>query len=168
MLGRHSPVSKGEPSMDELAQNTHSLERPFVVADISGRYAYRFNGVAVDPSSLKPFYIVGVGFFAFDGKGGLTGQQTSSITQIGGAGAAQSVSVYTLSGTYTIAGDGTGTASVNFKGTMKGMIGSFAIMVVSPDKILMASTGGTDEVTGLPVDEVVSIEAIRQTTSGTA
>jgi len=137
----------------------------FSLPDISGAYAFRFNGVAVDPSTFLPYYIVGVGIFAFDGQGGLTGNQTSTITQIGGTGASQTVSVYSLSGTYTLSADGTGTAEVTFKGDMRGEKGSFAVVVVSPDRLLMISTGGTDEVTGLAVDEVVSIEAIRQTSA---
>jgi len=110
------------------------------VASRAGNYVFRFNGFTM--ANDTPYYLVGLGQFVLDASGNLTGTQTSSITQIAGQGASLSHAAYTLTGTWTIGADGTGTAKIKFSSKQQTMIGTFDLIAVGDTgRIWMISTG---------------------------
>jgi hypothetical protein len=111
-------------------------------ASRAGKYVFRFSGFTM--ANDTPYYLVGLGKFVLDATGKLTGTQTSSITQIAGQGAALSHAAYVLTGTWTIAADGTGTAQIKFSSKQQTMTGNFDLVAVGDTgRIWMISTGAT-------------------------
>ena len=143
---------------------------------ISGTYAYRFSGFAVVEGIACS--VVGIGTMDIDTSGNITGNQTSSATQLKGDAAVIEVGTYSLAGTVGAARKGSGAgaleATITFtmtwgngngpaKQTLKG---TFSIVpcggVADPgEKFWLISTGAREETQGVDADEVVSGEAIR-------
>lgn len=141
--------------------------KTFSVASLAGTHALRFSGfsmVALGPAPI-PYYIVGIGMVTLRSDGTLVGQQTSSITPLAGAQAAILVCNYTLTGSFIVNSDGTGTATINFNPASGSSdcateTGTFSLLVAGPDRFWLISTGATSP-DGPPPDEVVQIEAVR-------
>jgi hypothetical protein len=106
---------------------------------ISGSYAMIFSGYAVS-SSLQPFS--GTGLIISDGQGHLTGHEVFNFN-------GQACS-YQLSGTYTVATDGTGTNDITFfNGTPSGSCpsGSYTeslTVVDGGNRVLLSNTNSPD------------------------
>ena len=100
---------------------------------ISGSYADIFSGYVVS-SSLQPF--AGTGLIISDGQGHLTGHEMFNLNG--------QACFYQLSGTYTVATDGTGTNHINFsKGGSGCPSGSYTESLTVADggnKILLSNT----------------------------
>jgi hypothetical protein len=133
-------------------------------ASRAGNYVFRFNGFTM--ANDTPYYLVGLGKFVLDASGNLTGTQTSSITQIAGQGASLSYASNTLTGTWNIGEDGTGTAKIKFTSKQQTMTGTFDLVAVGDTgRIWMISTGATVQASkGLGTylaDEVNHGEAIK-------
>jgi hypothetical protein len=142
------------------AQKTRLATKPYATKSVTGNYAFRFSGYTMDANDTL-YHLAGIGLFSLDGAGKLTGSQTSSTTAMTGQSAVHKYCQYTLSGTYTINGNGTGIATIDFNPTTAGctkMTGYFDLVVVGSDRFWFMST---KEVLsdGSIADEVVSGEA---------
>jgi hypothetical protein len=134
-----------------------------MVGSLAGKYVFRFNGFSM--AEDVPYYIVGVGKFALDENGGLTGSQKTSITLISGQGASLANNAYTLSGSWTMNSDGTGTAKIVFQSPAQTLTGTFDLVAAGGDRFWMISSGATvapqGGELGYTADEVVSGEAVK-------
>jgi hypothetical protein len=133
---------------------------PGAQQSFAGRYAFRFSGYSMG-ANVMPYYLVGQGIFELDSKGGLTGTQRSSITQLAGSQSALTHSEFVLTGSYVFKKDGTGTASILFKSATEELRGGFDLVAAGADRFWMMSSGGTLLPTMAMTDEVTSGEAIR-------
>lgn len=138
--------------------------RGYKLSDFKGTYVMRFDGLSMFDTGAGPvpFFLVGVGHVKLDGKGGLTGTQTSSTTPLAGGQVALLHCKYNLSGTYQVNSDGTGTATMDFASQTRGCAdetGTFDFLVSAQKGFWLISTGATAQ--GSKVDEVVRAEAIR-------
>lgn len=138
-------------------------------ARLRGAYAFRFNGmsmVTLGSGNPIPYYLVGIGLVDLDGNGSVTsGKQTSSATPLAGANPKLLVCEYSLSGTYHIGPDGTGTANIQFSPNTTGCAaekGSFSLALKS-NGFWLISTGATfiGFPGSRPPDEVVQVEAVK-------
>ena len=143
---------------------------------IAGTYAHRFSGYAVVQG--VPCCVAGLGIMSIAPTGAITGQQTSSATQLQGAGAAIEVAEYSLKGSVTAHSGGLSKATITFTqtgGNANGPknqveVGTFAIVPAGgvtdmDERFWLVSTGakvtgGSGSASG-PADEVVSGEAVR-------
>ncbi len=134
-------------------------------ASRAGKYVFHFSGFTM--ANDTPYYLVGLGQFTLDATGKLTGTQTSSITPIAGQGATLSYAAYTLTGTWTIGANGTGTATIKFSSKPQTMTGTFDLVAVGDTgRIWMISTGATVQASKARIgtyiaDEVNHGEAIK-------
>jgi hypothetical protein len=138
--------------------------RNLSVADLAGKYAYRFNGFAMSNNILR--YLVGVGQLYIREDGSLTGHHKSSITALAGQAAKLQTGDYDLSGKIKLEPTGTGLASIDFKPRAGGgleVLGKFYVQVAGkPDRLWLISAGGTLPTrNGMDADELVTVEAVR-------
>ncbi len=90
---------------------TAQPQRVFSTASIRGSYATSYCVALTNPSGLTQF-LSGTGVFHADGAGHVTGQETTNTNG--------QVCSGTMTGTYTVNPDGTGTLSVTFTATTPG------------------------------------------------
>ena len=81
--------------------------------DLLGTYGVCFDGFAIDPSGLVP--LAAVGWMHADGNGKLTVKRTTNVngTVLGTVPPNPPLPPITISGTYQVSTDGTGTAVLN-------------------------------------------------------
>lgn len=133
--------------------------------DIAGKYSFRFSGYAMDNNN-RPYTLIGSGLFTLMADGKLTGWQSSAVLCLQGQDSKVIKNKFLLSGTYEMAGDGSGTASVTFtpkeSPNSPELSGAFdLVMAGSADHIWITSMGGTLAGSEIPITELVSGEAIR-------
>jgi hypothetical protein len=137
---------------------------------IGGRYTYRFSGFARVPTGGtedRPNHIIGVGHFELTAQGKLVGGQWSTIAPLSGPGPSSLWNAYyALVGDYTVRPDGSATTTVFFHRdsprTPPAMVDRFEIVMAGgPDRLWLISTGPRFLPGNTPVDELVSVEAIR-------
>jgi hypothetical protein len=141
---------------------------PHLGPTVTGTDAIHFDGFSMVNfgGGPIPYYLVGNGLVTLNSNGTLEGKQTSSTTPLSGATAQILVCTYSLSGTYVVNSDGTGTATIDFTPTGTSIAncatetGTFSLVVVNPEHLWLISTGATSPNGPLP-DEVVKIEAVR-------
>ncbi len=137
----------------------------------SGKYAYRFNGVAMQLGNQ--FHLVGVGVMDIDAQGKITGFHTSTNTLLDG-NSYLTVSRFTLTGTFGPRKDGFGAddleadiefvsvdkdASGNPRQVLRGTFSAVPNKASKGKGIWLISTGAFNETTQSKADEVVSGEA---------
>jgi hypothetical protein len=132
---------------------------------IGGKYTFRFSGFARGPDE-RPYHIVGVGMLDLAADGKLTGNHRSTIAPLSGAGRSMlRHSVYALAGRYDVRDDGTATTTVFFHkeaGAAPTMMDVFEIVPAGgPDRLWFISTAPKLLPSNVPVDEVVTVEAMR-------
>jgi hypothetical protein len=151
------------PQSTATARISETAGRNFTTAALAGTFAFKFTGYAV--KDRIPYRLTGLGQFQIDDKGNLTGMQRSAITALQGLDAELRTSVYQLSGTISIANDGTGTASIRFTAITPNRLnlqGEFFVLLPgSVDRIWMISSGSVIPEGKEPADELVNLEAIR-------
>ena len=145
--------------------------------ELTGNYAYRFSGYAMQ-TSIR-WYLVGVGVLTIE-RGGVisNGYHQFSLTPLEGQRAHLITGAYTVYGQIEVDSNGSGHASMSFRAApgnrrendegeniLKGrnVDGTFSVQVAgSPDRLWFISTGATlpDE-DDKPTDELVTIEAVR-------
>jgi hypothetical protein len=161
-------MDQGAMNMTDHATSPHAEHamagRTLSVADLVGRYAYRFNGFAMSNNILK--YLVGVGQFHITKDGSLTGHHKSSITALAGQAAKLQTGDYDLSGTIELEAAGMGFASIDFKPGAGGgleVVGKFYVQVAGkPDRLWFISAGETLPTrNSMDADELVTLEAVR-------
>lgn len=91
--------------------STAHAQRSFSTASIRGSYATSYSVALPNPSGPTQ-YLSGTGVYQADGVGHLTGQETTNTNG--------QVCSGTMTGTYTVNPDGTGTVSVTFTATTPG------------------------------------------------
>jgi hypothetical protein len=109
---------------------------------LNGSYAAIFSGWLITNDGQQPF--AGTGIVIADGDGHLTGTETVNLSGV--------ACDYKLSGTYTIAGDGTGTDALSFTNGSPGgcQSGSFTQSLVvagDGDLVLLSNTNFPDVAT---------------------
>ena len=108
----------------------------FSLASLRGGYAGIFSGTANTGSGLLP--ISGTGVFVADGHGNLTGHETYTVVTTPCAA--------TISGTYTINPDGSGTASIAFTtstpGCTSGRYTQSMAIAQRGELVLLSNTNG--------------------------
>jgi hypothetical protein len=138
----------------------------FALANLAGRFAFRFAGFPVRNGIM--YRLDGVGQFSLDNQGNLTGKQRSSITALQGQGAKLQIGAFSLNGTVTLDSDGTGSASIKFRATDGGtgdIDGEFFLVIAgTPDRLWLVSSGGTVPSSGAQADELCTLEAVRMPT----
>lgn len=132
---------------------------------IGGKYTFRFSGFARGPDE-RPYHIVGVGLLDLTGDGKLSGSHRSTVAPLSGAGRSMlRHSAYVLAGHYDVRDDGTATTTVFFhKGgdATPSMMDVFEIVPAGgPDRLWFISTSPKLLPANVPVDELVTVEAIR-------
>lgn len=109
---------------------------------LSGGYGYQATQ-PISPSNPSPNAAVGV--MTFDGAGKVTANQTFVETDTAAGAAAVKVQTATITGTYTVNPDSTGTISLDLGGDKPA---TFAIVVTDGgSSIIIVSTGGSNIVT---------------------
>jgi hypothetical protein len=155
------------PSAQGQTQNQSQPTSGFAIANLAGRFAFRFGGFPVRNGIM--YRLDGVGQFTLDAQGNLTGKQRSAITALQGQSAKLDTGAFALTGTVTLDSDGTGSASIKFRATDGGtgdVDGEFFLAVAgSPDRLWLISSGGTEPSSGDQADELCSLEAVRMPTS---
>lgn len=131
--------------------------------DLAGRFAFRFSGFAMRNNIL--YNLAGVGQFEIDAEGNLLGNHRSSLSPLQGQGAYLHAGNYDLDGDISLSGDGvTGYAKIFFKdktGKGRDLEGEFYVAAAgSADRLWLVSSRA-EIPTGMPADELVSMEAIR-------
>jgi hypothetical protein len=132
---------------------------------IGGKYTFRFSGFARGPDE-RPYNIVGVGVLDLAPGGKLTGSHRSTVAPLSGAGRSMlRHSVYALAGRYDVREDGTATTTVFFHkdgNAAPSMTDVFEIVPAGgPDRLWFISTAPRLLPSNAPVDELVTVEAIR-------
>lgn len=111
----------------------------FSLASLRGSYAGIFSGEANTASGLLP--ILGTGVFVADGHGNLTGHETYTVVT--------TPCEATISGTYTINPDGSGTDSIAFTTSTLGCTsGTYtqSIAVAQRDEMVLLSNTNGDRI----------------------
>ena len=110
----------------------------FSVASIKDTYASLFSGHLLINNTQVLF--AGTGIFITDGKGNLTGSETFNV---GG----QICANVTVSGTYTVNPDGTGTDAITFSSAAPGCSGTYQQSLVISDggRIIRLSNASPDQ-----------------------
>ena len=139
---------------------------PVTQADLAGSYAYRFEGTAA--RNGVNYKICGIGQFAVDASGALTGAHTSSSMVLDGSAKAVRSNRYQLTGSLTLdAGTVTGNAAIAFASAdpkLPNVDGTFRFGVIGKAATLwLMSTGSTIPVNGVqtPIAELSMLEAVR-------
>ncbi len=114
-------------------------QQSFSVATLHGGYASRFSGEIAIGKAWVP--ILGAGVFIADGSGHLSGRETFMIgTQVCTA---------TITGTYAVAADGTGSDAVTYKGESGCQGGSYTQSLAighHGDLVLLVNTDAGDRI----------------------
>ncbi len=97
-------VALGMLSISLAGSGNAAARSGFSFASLKGSYAGQFSGNIDAGGSLLPFH--GVGIFVSDGKGNLSGHETYTVDT--------TPCEASISGTYTINADGSGTSAVTF------------------------------------------------------
>jgi hypothetical protein len=107
---------------------------------INGSYSSIFSGYLV-ATPLQPF--AGTGLFISDGKGNLTGHETVNFNG--------NACEYQISGTYTVAADGTGTDAIDFTnggtGCASGSYTQSLTVIDGGNMVLLSNTNSPDVAT---------------------
>lgn len=109
----------------------------FSNSSLKGNY-----GLSFSASVLPTGHIAGTGVFMADGKGNITGVETVNVDG--------SVCSATLTGTYTINSDGTGTDTLEFTPTTEGCAAATfqqSLVLVDSGNVVKVSTDSSTEVT---------------------
>lgn len=139
--------------------------RTYRLADVTGRFAYRFDGFAMANNAM-PFEVIGQGQFELDSRGALTGRHTSGMLRIEGQGSVPEFSKFKLEGKARLRPDGSGVAEIHFIPDIPGesdeFLADFEIVLAgSTDQIWLMGKGGKIVGTNEVMAELVTGEARR-------
>ncbi len=116
--------------------NGNAAQGGFSLASIRGSYAGIFEGKINAGAQLQPF--LGTGIFVADGKGNLTGHETYTVAAMRCQAS--------ISGTYTVSPDGSGTDSVTVTPSTPGCTGASYTQTLaiaqSGQLVLLSNTNG--------------------------
>jgi hypothetical protein len=150
---KRRPPAKGSPGQ---------ASRAFATSDIAGTFAYRFSGFTMKQE--RQWWLTGVGRFDIDAKGKLTGAHSSAIMVLKGSDAEVRKGEYSLDGTITMKGDGSGNAEILFTKTRGGGLdvrGWFSVMLGGDKDHLWFISAGAVSDSGEAAHESVTLEAVR-------
>jgi len=154
-----------------------------------GSYAFHFSGFARVPRNERdtvsdPYYVVGTGHVIFEPRRKVSGRQHSTAMAISGPGENPGAhpgstlrhSIFSLSGTYRLRNDGTGSVTISFRRVKQGPRGTVGTVAKDPEmtdtlELVLADSNG-DRLWFLStkprltsghrtVDELISAEAVR-------
>jgi hypothetical protein len=135
----------------------------FSLQDITGRYTYKFAGFTMVNNIL--YRLLGLGQFTIASDGTLSGAQRSSITPLQGQGAKLKKGAYDVEGQITLDASGIGSAAIYFRNQnpqRPDLKGEFYLGIAGTgDRLWLISSGATLQPSNLPVDELVTLEAVR-------
>jgi len=119
----------------DSSSGSASAKTGFTLASIRGTYGFSFS-VAI-PRATTVDFIGGTGVYNADGAGHLSGTESYNSTTDGG----HSCVDVTISGTYTVNADGTGTDTLTLSSSDPDCTGSFdqALVIVQDDKTVKAT-----------------------------
>ncbi|HVN63326.1 MAG TPA: hypothetical protein VMT58_01720 [Candidatus Binataceae bacterium] len=129
----------GALSLSLVANRNASARGGYSLASLKGSYAGIFSGQVNTDSGLVP--ILGTGIFISDGKGGLTGHESYTF----GTTTCDS----TISGSYTMSPDGTGTDSITDSSASPGCSGGSytqSLAIGDKGKLVLLSNNNGDQI----------------------
>jgi hypothetical protein len=146
-----------------MTESAASVKHTVSIRDLTGEFAFKFNGSAIVLNVL--WHVFGVGHFEIKPDGGIIGRHRSSISPVQGQAAQIINAAYSLDGNCYL-DSGEISASINFtktSGKGRNVKAKFYVQVAgTTDRLWFITSNATllpDETT--LVDEFVTLEAVR-------